>query len=126
MTHWPAWPLGWKLRESMSGRQVLATLNPRRNHQRLQWNHAGARDPVVTNLRNITADATPNANQNAALATVVATRNWLCNSAGASDNSTAGWGAGTKCGAITITIPRIRIPQLFCENTRKRPIAVAA
>ena len=58
--------------------------------------HAGARDPVVTSLRNIAADATPNTSQNTTLATVVATRNWLCNSAGASDDSTAGWGAETK------------------------------
>ena len=58
--------------------------------------HAGARDPVVTSLRNIAADATPNTSQNTTLATVVATRNWLCNCAGASDDSTAGWGAETK------------------------------
>jgi hypothetical protein len=52
--------------------------------------HTSARDPLATSLRNATPDATPSANQNTALQTVVATRKWLCNSAGANDASTAG------------------------------------
>jgi hypothetical protein len=53
-------------------------------------NHASARDPLATSFRKATPDATPSANQNTALQMVVATRNWLCNSAGANDDSTAG------------------------------------
>jgi hypothetical protein len=57
---------------------------------RLAERHASARDPLATSLRNATPDATPSANQNTALQTVVAIRKWLCNSAGANDDSTAG------------------------------------
>src|SRR5882762_6379874 len=70
-------------------------------------------------------EAIPSDSQNSALQTVVARRNWLCNCAGAIDASTAGWGAGTKWGAITIATARTRIAQLFDENSRNRPTAVA-
>lgn len=52
--------------------------------------HASGCALVATSFRYATPDATPNANQNTALHTAVATRNWLCNSAGANDDSTTG------------------------------------
>src|SRR5207253_929460 len=79
---------GTTMDDALAG--VATRLEAQRIDVRPPDRHASARDPLATSLRNATPDATPSANQNTALQTVVATRNWLCNSAGASDASTAG------------------------------------